>query len=155
MLAQDLMTGPAITCHVNDSLDVAARKMWDADIGIVGVVNDDGKLTSVITDRDICIAAFTQGRALGDLLVNSAMATTLVTTAPEATITDVEHLMAKYQIRRIPIVDDEGTPIGIISMNDLAILCMRPDSAMKHGPSNVANTLAAVSEHRNPIQNAA
>ncbi|HEY5923301.1 MAG TPA: CBS domain-containing protein [Kofleriaceae bacterium] len=144
MRAQDLMTSPAISCHVNDPLKVAAARMWDADIGVVAVVNDDGKLTGMITDRDICMAAYTQGQALDAMLVNSAMAKHVVSARPDTNLSEIEQLMAKHQVRRIPIVDDAGEPIGIVSMNDLAIESVQPDTAMKHAPSKLAHTLAAI-----------
>ena len=155
MNARDLMTSPAITCHVNDPLSVAAQKMWDGDVGALPVVNDDGKLTGMITDRDICMAAYTQGRALGELLVNSAMAKHVVCATPETTIGELELMMAKRQVRRIPIVDAGGQTIGIVSMNDLAIESVQPDTAMKQGPAKVAHTLAAICQHRGKSQKAA
>jgi CBS domain-containing protein len=155
MRAQDLMTSPTITCHVNDPLNVAAARMWDADIGVLPIVNDDGKLAGVITDRDICMAAYTQGRALDTMLVNSAMAKHVVSARPNTNIAEIEQLMAKYRVRRIPIVDDAGKPIGIVSMNDLAIESVQPDAAMKHGPSKLAHTLAAICQPRAQAQKAA
>jgi CBS domain-containing protein len=151
MRARDVMASPTITCHVNDPLDVAAQKMWDADIGVLTVVNDEGKLTGMITDRDICMAAYTQGRPLGELLVNAAMARHVVSAGPETDIADIEQLMSKHQIRRVPIVDAAGMPVGIVSMNDLVIESVQPDTAMKHGPSKVADTLAAICEHRTQL----
>jgi len=148
MLAKDLMTSPTVTVHVNDPLNVAAQKMWDADIGALPVVNDEGKLTGMITDRDVCMAVYTQGRALDSLLVNSAMAKHPISAGPEHHIDEVEQLMATYQVRRIPVVDATGTPVGIISMNDLAIESVQPDTQMKHGPSKIAHTLAAICQPR-------
>ena len=148
MQARDLMTSPAITCHVNDSLSVAAHKMWDADIGALAVVNDEGKLTGMITDRDICMAAFTQGRTLEDLLVNSAMSKRAFSAPGGATLDAVEQLMAKHQIRRIPIVDDAGMPIGVISMNDLALASQQPRAKATQEPATIAYTLAAICKHR-------
>lgn len=150
MRARDAMTSPAITCHVNDSLAVAAQKMWDSDIGVLAVVKDDGKLTGMITDRDICMAALTQGRALDELLVNLAMAKKVVASSPDTPVGDVEQLMAQHQIRRVPIVDDAGKPIGIISMNNLVIASVRPKAETNHGPSKIVSTLAAISQHRDP-----
>lgn len=148
MRALDLMTSPAITCHVNDSLALAAQKMWDADIGVLPVVNDEGKVTGMITDRDICMAAFTQGRVLAELLVNSTMARHVVSTTAESTVAEIEQLMAKHQVRRLPVVDAAGRPIGVVSTNDLTIESVQPDTAMKHGPSKLAHTLAAICRHR-------
>lgn len=155
MRAQDLMTTPAITCHVNDSLDTVARKMWDADIGAVAVVNDDGKLTGMITDRDICMAAFTQCRAIDQLLVNIAMAGHVVAVGPETFISEVEALMANKHVRRLPVVDGEGRPIGMVSLNDLAIECVQPDTRMTNGPAKIAHVLAAICAHRSDRQRAA
>ena len=144
MRARDLMTSPVVTCHLNDPLNVAAAQMWNADIGVLPVVDSDGKLTGMTTDRDICMAAYTPGRALDMMLVNSAMAKHVISAGPDAQHDDIEQLMAKHRIRRIPIIDDTGRPIGIVSMNDLAIESVQPDTAMKHGPAQVAHTLAAI-----------
>jgi hypothetical protein len=56
--------------------------------------------------------------------------------------------MATRQIRRIPIVDRDGKPVGIVSMNDLAIEAVQPDTAMKQGPTKVTHTLAAICQPR-------
>lgn len=148
MRARDLMTSPAITCHVNDPLHSVAKTMWDADVGVLAVVNDDGKLTGMITDRDICMAAYTQARALDDLLVNSAMARHAVAVQPETSVGDIEALMAKHQVRRIPVVDADGRPLGVVSLNDLAIECVHPDTRMKNSRPKIAETLAAICRHR-------
>lgn len=148
MLAQDLMTTPTITVHVNDPLNLAAQRMWEADIGALPVVNDEGQLTGMITDRDICMATYTQGCAPGSLLVNCAMAHHPISARPEQHVGEVEQLMSKYQVRRIPVVDAAGKPIGIISMNDLAIESVQPRTHLKHGPSKIAHTLAAVCQPR-------
>ena len=149
MQARDLMTSPAITCHVNDSLSMAAHKMWDGDIGALAVVNDEGKLTGMITDRDICMAAYTQGRALEDLLVNCAMAKHAFSAPADATLAEIERLMATHQVRRVPIVDKAGKPIGVVSINDLALESQHPKVRSSQQPAAVAYTLAAVCQHRN------
>ena len=144
MHAEDLMSHPAVTCHVNEPLNVAAQLMWEHDCGAVAVVNDDGTLVGMVTDRDICMAAYTQGRALDEMLVNTAMCRHLVSTHASESIGNVEQLMARHQIRRIPVIDSDGKPVGIISLNDLARESVQPDSGMKLGPTKVAHTLAAI-----------
>jgi CBS domain-containing protein len=155
MRVQDLMTHPAITCDVNDSLDAAAQKMWDHDCGVLPIVNDEGKVTGMITDRDICMAALTQGRPLHELLVNLAMAKDLIAVGPDQPIGEAEQLMARHQIRRLPVVDAAHRPLGVLSLNDLAIEAVQPGTAMKHGISKIAHTLAAVCQPRSPTQRAA
>jgi CBS domain-containing protein len=155
MQVQDLMAQPAITCHVNDGLDAAAQKMWDHDCGALPVVNDEGKVTGVITDRDICMAALTQGRALHELLVNVAMAKTVTAIGPHDSLEEAEHRMAKHQVRRLPVVDAAYRPIGVLSLNDLAIAATRPDARRKPGHAAVAQTLAAVCQPRTGASHAA
>jgi CBS domain-containing protein len=155
MRVQDLMAHPAVTCHVNDSLDTAAQRMWDHDCGVLAVVNDEGKVTGMITDRDICMAALTQGRPLHELLVNLPMSKHVIAVGPDNTIGEVEHLMAQHQIRRLPVLDASNRPLGVISLNDLAIEAVQPDTRMKHGVSKVAHTLAAVCQPHAATQQAA
>jgi CBS domain-containing protein len=57
MRIRDLMTKPAVTCSQDDSLNTAARLMWEHDCGTVPVLGDDGKVVGILTDRDICMAA--------------------------------------------------------------------------------------------------
>jgi CBS domain-containing protein len=140
---------------VNDALHDAAQKMWDHDCGVLPVVNDEGKVTGMITDRDICMAALTQGRPLHELLVNLAMAKHLIAVGPEQTLGEVEQLMTRHQIRRLPVVDAANRPLGVISLNDLAIEAVQADTRLKHGVSKVAHTLAAVCQPYAATQRAA
>jgi CBS domain-containing protein len=148
MRVQDLMSHPTVTCHVNDPLTVAAHLMWEHDCGALPVVRDDGKLTGMITDRDICMAAFTQGRRLDELLVNAAMAKDVISVHPDQRLDEIEQCMAEHQVRRLPVVDADHKPIGVLSLNDLAIESARPDSLMTDGPSKIARTLAAICQPR-------
>ena len=63
MKVRDLMSRPVQTCRSNESLNAAAQKMWDEDIGAVAVVDDKNRVVGVVTDRDLCMAAYTQGRS--------------------------------------------------------------------------------------------
>ncbi|HEX7838983.1 MAG TPA: CBS domain-containing protein [Kofleriaceae bacterium] len=142
------MSHPAITCDVNDDLNVPAKLMWDHDCGVILVVRGDGKLEGVITDRDICMAAYTQGRSLDQILVNSVMAKHVVSAHPDQKLGEVERMMAEHQVRRIPVVDEDNRPVGVLSLNDLALESVEPDTRMKDGVSKVAHTLAAVCRPR-------
>ena len=148
MRAQDLMSHPAVTCNVNDPLSIAAHLMWEHDCGSLPVVREDGKLAGMITDRDICMAALTQGRRLDEILVNSAMAQHVISARPDQGIDDIEERLAEHQVRRIPVVDADNKPVGVLSMNDLAIECIQPDTRMEHGPAKLAHMLAAICRPR-------
>lgn len=132
MRVQDLMSHPAITCHVNDALNVPAKLMWEHDCGAILVVRDDGKLAGMITDRDICMAAYTQGRPLGEILANAVMAKHVISADPDQNLGEVEHLMAENRVRRIPVVDSNGKPVGVLSLTDLAIESVQPDRCSRN-----------------------
>jgi CBS domain-containing protein len=155
MRAQDLMSHPAVTCHVNDPLSIAAHLMWEHDCGAIPVVRDDGKLAGMITDRDICMAALTQGRRLDEILVNAAMAQHVVAARPAHTLAEIAARMAEHQVRRLPVVDAEDVPVGVVSMNDLVTESAQPDTRMKDGPATISRTLAAICRPRGSKRRAA
>jgi CBS domain-containing protein len=139
-----LMKHPVITCTPGDTLAEAARLMWEHDCGVLPVVGDDGRVTGILTDRDICMAAFTKGLRLEEIHVHAAMAIDVVTVAAEDSVGAVERLMITHQLRRLPVVDSSERPIGMISLSDLARESAAPDSRMKH-PAKVMHALAAIS----------
>lgn len=155
MRVQDLMSHPAITCHVNDDLNVVANLMWDHDCGAIAVVRDDGKLAGMVTDRDVCMAAHLQGRPLGEILVGTVMANHVISAAADLKVGDVEQLMADHQLRRIPVIDTNRKPVGMLSLSDLAVESVQPDTRMKNGQSRIAHTLAAICQPRTPKRRAA
>lgn len=147
MKISELMTRPVHACRATDTLDLAARLMWENDIGTVVVVDDTGQAVGMVTDRDACMAAFTRGAALHDIPVATAMAKNLVTCRPGDSDSAVAETMAKHKIRRVPVVDESNQPVGVVSLNDLA----RTMARGRDVPATaVAGTLAAISEHRVP-----
>jgi CBS domain-containing protein len=150
MQAQDLMSHPAVTCHVSDPLTVPAHLMWEHDCGAIPVVREDGKLAGMITDRDICMAAFTQSRRLDEIVVGAVMSKDVISVQPYQRLDEIEQRMTEHQVRRIPVVDSEHRPIGVVSVNDLAIESAQPDTRMTNGPAKVVRALAAICQPRVP-----
>jgi CBS domain-containing protein len=110
---------PVRSCRSNDTLNEPARLMWEFDCGAVPVVDDAGCLVGIITDRDICMAAYTRGQSLGSLRVESVMAEDVASVSPDDTLDTITALMRQRQIRRVPVVDD-GCVVGIVSLADVA-----------------------------------
>ena len=73
MKVQEAMTRNVAACGVRDMLNRAAQLMWECDCGSVPVVDEAGNVCGMITDRDICMAAYTQGLPLDQILVRSTM----------------------------------------------------------------------------------
>jgi CBS domain-containing protein len=139
-----VMTRDPRTCGQNDSLSQAAQVMWESDCGCVPVVDGDGKAVGMITDRDICMAAYTQGLPLSQMQVKSAASRNLVCVRENDSLETAEGLMQKHQIRRLPVIDTSGRLLGILSMNDLV---RRLHVGHRHGDLSsdaIARVLAAI-----------
>jgi CBS domain-containing protein len=120
MNASELMSLAVSSCGPGDSLQRAAQLMWEADCGAVPVVDGEHRVVGMITDRDVCMAAYTQGEALWRIPVSSAMARKVYGVAEGDSLDAVEAVMRQARVRRVPVLDKEGRLRGILSMNDLA-----------------------------------
>jgi len=117
---KDLMATDVKCCAAYNTLNTAAQLMWDNDIGCVPIVDQDGHVIGMLTDRDVCMAAFIQGVPLTGSLVTSAMSKEVFSCTPDRDIAEAEKLMREKQIRRLPVIDAQRRVIGIISLNDIA-----------------------------------
>lgn len=120
---EQLMSRNVATCRPDDRLDTAARIMWERDCGVVPVtlLEEGGeRVVGMITDRDVCMAAYTQGRRLADVPVSTAMSRGIRTCQPTDRIQSAIRLMAKEQLHRLPVVDPTGHLVGLLSLADVA-----------------------------------
>lgn len=108
------------TCRQTDLLDRAAQIMWDSDCGAVPVIDEAEKLIGIVTDRDCLMATYTRGQPLSAITVATVMNTDLHTCSADDGIERVIDIMQKYKVRRVPIVDDDGRLLGIVSLADIA-----------------------------------
>lgn len=93
--------------------------MWDHDCGCALVVDAQGKLAGILTDRDICMAAYTQGTSLEAIAVERVMSRKVVSCARGDDLDSAHRLMRTHEIHRIPVVDSRGRPVGILSLSDV------------------------------------
>jgi len=149
MRVEKIMTRQVATCAPEHSLDHAASLMWNTDCGCLPVVatTGSGAIVGVITDRDICMAALFQGRALRDIRVEEAMAKKVLTCRASDELPAAQLQMENEQIRRLPVIGNEGELIGILSMADIAVESARTQHGQRHEvpAGDVTNTLAKIS----------
>jgi len=126
------------------SANDAARLMWDEDIGAVPVVDDGGRLIGIVTDRDIAMAAYLRGMNLWEIPVGGLMTREVISARANDSIYDVSTLMSQRQVRRVPIVDDHGVLIGIVSLNDLALAASAAEPEGAITEHEVADALRAI-----------
>jgi CBS domain-containing protein len=120
MKVEQIMNRAVKSCRPLDSLSAAAQIMWDEPCGAVPVVDDQGKPVGFLTDRDVCMAAYTQGKPLEQLRVESAMARKVVSCAAEDDLSAAAGLMRQNGTRRLPVIDKNGALVGLLSLDDLA-----------------------------------
>jgi CBS domain-containing protein len=117
MLLRDLASCPAIACPPTTTRTGVARTMSDADIGFVVVVDAANKPLGVVTDRDIVVRAVATARE--DATAADVMTRHAVCVPGTATITYAARAMANRQCRRLVVTGDDGTLIGVLSIDDL------------------------------------
>lgn len=148
MNVEQLMSRNVKTCSPNDTLEVAARIMWENDCGVVPLVDAEGRAVGVVTDRDICMAGFTQGLQYWQIPVARAASKSLYAIKPNESLQAAERLMGTHQVRRLAVIDDNGKLVGILSLNDLARHAGR--RAEDLSTDEVARTLALVCHRLRP-----
>jgi CBS domain-containing protein len=130
MKVRELMTTDITTAELGSTLEEIATIMRHEDIGAVPIVDDD-ELVGIVTDRDIVLRCVAEGGDPGESTAEDVLTEGLVTVSPETNVQEAEELMARHQIRRLPVVH-EGHLEGMISLGDLAIKEER-----KRGPEHV------------------
>ena len=150
MKISKIMKTDVEVCGLDDNLAAAASRMWDCDIGCLPVLDDSGQVIGMVTDRDICMAAMTRGQVLRDIPVSVAMAREVLSCSPDATLVEAEEIMRSGQVRRLPVIDSDGSLVGIVSLNDLALLAEQEMGRKNKELSaqEVAATLAAICSPR-------
>jgi CBS domain-containing protein len=120
MKVVELMVREVTACSPDDALNRAAQIMWENDCGCVPVVDRAARLVAMLTDRDICMAAYTSGRTLKDIRVSAAMSSELFACRPDDELLVAQKIMRERQVRRIPVSDEMGRLVGILSIADIA-----------------------------------
>jgi CBS domain-containing protein len=121
MKIQEVMTTSPKCCVPSDNAPKAARIMKDMDTGIVPVIEDEQnrRLIGVVTDRDLCLEVIAEGRDPHSVQVRMCMTPTLVCCTPDDDLQKALDLMRDNQVRRIPVVDQDGIIQGMVSMADV------------------------------------
>ncbi len=145
----DAMRTRVHICAPEDTLARAAQLMWEKDVGCLPVCGPGRKAIAVITDRDISMAAFMQWKHLAECTVESAMSHGLRSCSPDDELAHAEEIMRQSQVRRLPVLDDSGMLVGLLSLGDIARYVhqhSRPNATVAQ--QRLAETLAAICEPR-------
>jgi CBS domain-containing protein len=116
---KDAMTSNPCSIDVGQTASYAARMMRDEDVGIAPIVEGE-KLVGTLTDRDIATRVVAEGRDPEQTKVEEVMSRELVTIDPQQDLDEALRLMATHQVRRLPVVEEDGRLVGVLAQADIA-----------------------------------
>lgn len=116
---REAMTSNPCTIDANKPVAYAAKMMKDEDVGLAPVV-EGNRLVGTVTDRDIVTRVIAEGRDPGSTSVRDIASTDLVTIDPQQGLDEALRLMAQHQVRRLPVVEEDGRLVGVLAQADVA-----------------------------------
>ena len=115
----EVMTSNPATVDASAPVLEAARLMRDQDVGLAPVV-EAGRLVGTLTDRDIAIRVVAEGKDAQSTTVGDIASKDLVTLDPAQDLQEAVRLMAQHQVRRLPVVEEDGRLVGVVAQADVA-----------------------------------
>src|SRR5213595_1590418 len=116
---QELMTSNPCSIDSDKPVAYAAKMMRDEDVGLAPIV-EGNRLMGTLTDRDIAIRVVAEGKDPGSTQVREVASKQLVTLDPQQDLDEALRLMAKHQVRRLPVVEEDGRLVGVVAQADIA-----------------------------------
>ena len=118
---REVMTSNPCTIDADKPISYAAKMMRDEDVGLAPVVEGD-RLVGTLTDRDIAIRVVAEGRDPESTKAKDVASTNVVTVDPGQNLDEALRLMAEHQVRRLPVVEEDGRVVGVVAQADVARL---------------------------------
>ncbi len=117
MQLKDVMKTEVITATRDVSVSEAARRMREANIGCLVIVDGDS-LVGIVTDRDLLIGCLGAGHNPAESQVSQYMTSPVITESPSTEVQIAAHMLVSRRIKRLPLVED-GKLVGLVSFSDL------------------------------------
>jgi CBS domain-containing protein len=121
MNVHDIMTREAVSCQTDMNLSSAARIMLQAGVGSLPVVDAHGRVTGMLTDRDIAMATGLRQRHASDITVHEAMSARVCACLAYDEVAAALRLMEQARVRRLPVLDSLDRLVGIVSIDDILL----------------------------------
>lgn len=145
MRVSQLMSRECATCRPTTSVAEVAEVLWRRDCGVLPVIDHAGRVIGVVTDRDLLIALGTKDRQASHVSIAEVLSGHLYAVGPDDDIERAIDLMRQHQVRRLPVTDEGGRLLGMLSINDLVLGANgrgAPTATM------ILETMKAISAHR-------
>ena len=139
MLCREIMHRRVCTVRETDTVIAVARIMREEDVGFVPVLDPEGRVAGVVTDRDVVVRACVGVRPMHETVVSAIMSRGAVACREEDPVENAEHLMREHRISRVVVLDARGALAGILSLSDIA---------QYEPPARIGRTLQAIVERK-------
>ena len=116
---RDVMTSNPCAIDANQPVSYAAKMMKDEDVGLAPIVEGD-RLVGALTDRDITVRVVAEGKDPQTVKVRDVASTDVITVDPQQDLDEALKLMARHQVRRLPVVEEDGRLVGVVAQADVA-----------------------------------
>ena len=116
---REVMTSNPRAIEADKPVSYAAKMMRDEDVGLAPIVEGE-RLVGTLTDRDIATRVVAEGKDPETTSVREVASTDLITVDPEKDLDEAVRLMAQHQVRRIPVVEEDGRLVGVVAQADVA-----------------------------------
>lgn len=120
MKIREIMTTNPKFAGEDDTVVKAAQTMRDVDVGAMPVKNTDGRITGIVTDRDMAVRIIAEGKNPGEVKIAQIMSTNPFTCNVEDSVESAARAMEKNQVRRLVVMDGDN-PVGVVSLGDVAV----------------------------------
>jgi CBS domain-containing protein len=118
-IIKDVMTSNPCSIDAEKSVAYAAKMMREEDVGLAPIVEGD-KLIGMLTDRDIAIRVVAEGRNPEQVKVADVASKQVVAIDPQQELNEALRIMAEHQVRRLPVVEEDGKLVGVVAQADIA-----------------------------------
>ena len=140
MKVKKAMTRNIGTCKANESLAHAVGIMWQKDCGVVPIVNEENAAIGIITDRDVSVAVAARNRTASEIMIGDVINGKPISCSQEDSVKSALKKMRKHKVKRLPVLEKNGTLVGVITIADL--LRLKKKSLKK----SLIKTLEAISK---------
>jgi CBS domain-containing protein len=146
MKVRDIMTCPPQTCHSSTSLSAASRHMHDSNCGTLVAMDPQGRLAGILTDRDLAVAICDMAGDPSRIPVDTVMTRRVHTCRPDDDLHTAIAKMARWRVRRLPVVDRDGDVTGMISVDDIVLWGIHHGGLGPHSATRALRVIVASSE---------
>ncbi len=148
MKVRDYMSNEVFSCTPSTSVYDAAKLMQENHVGCIPICDNENCMIGVVTDRDLVLRCIASDKNAKETPVSDIMTTNVWTCKPDDEMTNAQNKMGDEQIRRLPVVDNNGKVIGMLTIGDLV------KNDLELGQNEVSDTLNSICEWNDENKNA-